>query len=108
MHASKPMPTPIVRGNRFENFKCSRNRYEIDQMNMFPCASVVGSLMSVQVQVRTYLDVVYVSGIFWQKSSLDIDHWNGVKNVLQFLQSIIGLVLSKKEQVLSNSCGYKC
>ena len=53
-------------------------------MNMVPYASAVGSLMSVQVQVRTYPDVVYVSRIFWQKSSPDIDHWNGVENVLQF------------------------
>ena len=82
MHASKPTPTPIVKGNRFENFKCYRNRYEIDQMNMVPYASAVGSLMCVQVQVRTYLDVAHVSGIFWQKYSLDIDHWNRVKNVL--------------------------
>ena len=65
MHASKPTPAPIVKGNRFRNFKCSRNRYEIDQMNMVPYASAVGSLMSVQVQVRTYPDIVYVSGIFW-------------------------------------------
>ena len=84
MHASKPMPAPIVKGNRFGNFKCSRNRYEIDQMSMVLYASAVGSLMSVQVQVRTYPDVVYVSGIFWQKSSPDIDHWNRVENVVQF------------------------
>ena len=49
MHASKPTPAPIVKDNSFENFKCSRNRYEIDQMNMVPYASAVGSLMSVQV-----------------------------------------------------------
>ena len=82
MHASKPTPASIVKDNRFGNFQCFRNRYEIDQMNMVPYASAVGSLMSVQVQVRIYLDVVYISGIFWQKSSLDIDHWNGVNNVL--------------------------
>ena len=64
MHASKPTPAPIVKGNRFENSKCSRNRYEIDQMNMVPYASAVESLMSVKVQVRTYPDVVYVSRIF--------------------------------------------
>ena len=58
MHMSKPTPAPIVKGNRFENFKCFRNRYEIDQMNMVSYASVVGSLVSVQVQVRTYPDVV--------------------------------------------------
>ena len=53
-------------------------------MNMVPYASAVGSLMN--VQVRTYLDVASVSRIFWQKSSLDIDHWNGVKNILQFYE----------------------
>ena len=86
MHASKPTPAPIVKGNRFGNFQCSRNRYEIDQMNMVSYASAVGSLMN--VQVRTYLDVAYVSRIFWQKSSLDIDNWNGVKNVLQFCNTL--------------------
>ena len=64
MHASKTMHAPIVKGNRFRNFQCSMNQYEIDQMNMVPYASAVGSLMSVQVQVRTYPGVVYVSGIF--------------------------------------------
>ena len=82
MHANKPAPAPKVKGNRFGNLQCSRNQYEIDQMNMVPYASAVGSLMN--VQVRTYLDVAYISGIFWQKSSPDIDHWNGVENVLQF------------------------
>ena len=80
MHTSKPTPASIVKGNRFENFQCSKNRYEIDQMNMVPYTSAVGSLMN--VQVRTYPDVSYISGIFWQKSSLDIDHWNRVENVL--------------------------
>ena len=65
MHASKPTPASIVKGNSFGNYKCSRNRYEIDQMNMVPYASAVESLMSVQVQVKTYPDVVYVSRIFW-------------------------------------------
>ena len=64
MHASKPTSAPIVKGNRFGNFKCYRNRYEIDQMNMVPYALAVGSLMSVQVQVRTYPDVVCVYEIF--------------------------------------------
>jgi hypothetical protein len=59
--------------------------------------SAVGSLMS--TQIRPYPDIVHVSELFWQKSSPKIDHWNGVKNV--------GLMLREKEQVLSNSCGYK-
>jgi hypothetical protein len=61
-------------------------------------ASAVGSSMI--TQIRPYSDIVHVSGLFWQKSNPDIDHWNGVKKV--------GLMLRKKEQVLSSSCGYKC
>ena len=72
-------------------------------MNMVPYASAIESLMN--VQVRTYPNVAYISRIFWQKSSPDIDQWNGIKNVLHFLHSIIGPMLSKKEQVLSNSYG---
>ena len=53
MHASKPTPAPIVKGNRFGNFKCFRNRYEIDQMNMVSYTSATESLMSVQVQELT-------------------------------------------------------
>jgi hypothetical protein len=52
------------------------------------------------IHIRYYPDIVHVSELFWQKFSPDIDHWNGVKNV--------GLMLRKKEQVLSNSCEYKC
>ena len=78
---NKPAPVPIVKGNSFWNFQCSKNKCEIDQMDVL-YASAVGSLMN--VQVRTYPDVAYVSRIFWQKSSPDIDRWNGVKNVLQF------------------------
>ena len=72
MHASKPTPTPIVKGNRFGNLQCSRNQYEIDQINIVPYASAVGSLMS--VQVRTYPNIAHVSMMFWQKSGPDIDH----------------------------------
>jgi hypothetical protein len=53
-------------------------------------ALAIESLMS--TQIRYCPDIVHISGLFWQKSSPDIDHWNGVKNV--------GLMLRKKEQVL--------
>ena len=53
MHASKPTPTPIVKGNRFSNFKCFRNRYKIDQINMVPYALAVGSLLNAYKQELT-------------------------------------------------------
>jgi hypothetical protein len=45
------------------------------------CASAVGSLMS--VWIKSYSDIVHITGMFWQKSNLYIDQWNGVENVLQ-------------------------
>ena len=47
----------------------------IDQKKKVPCASAVGSKISAQT---IYPDIAQVSGIFWQKSSPAIDHWNGV------------------------------
>ena len=42
MHACKPSPAPIVKGDRFGKFQCARNQYEIDQMKAVPYASAVG------------------------------------------------------------------
>jgi hypothetical protein len=61
-------------------------------MNMVPHALAIESSMS--AQVRTYPDVFHVSGMFWQKSSPDIDHWNRVMSVLQFCKNVRGLMLS--------------
>ena len=46
---------------------------------------------------RTYPDIAQVFGIFWQNSSPAIDHWNGVIECFAILQSIVTLMLSKKE-----------
>jgi hypothetical protein len=48
MHANKTTPAPIVKGNSFGNFHCSRNQCKIDQMNMVQYALAVGSFMSAQ------------------------------------------------------------
>ena len=68
-----------------------------DQTNMVPYASAVGSLTD--EKVWHYPKVVHISGLFLAMSSLDIDHWNGVK--------YIGLMLNWKEPVLSKGCEYK-
>ena len=52
MHACKPSPAPIVKGDRFGKFQCPRNQYEIDQMKAVPYASAVGSLQYAQVCIR--------------------------------------------------------
>jgi hypothetical protein len=44
MHMCKPSPAPIVKGDRFREFQCPKNQYEIDRMKTVPYASAVGSL----------------------------------------------------------------
>ena len=44
MQNYKPSPAPIVKGDRFVEFQCPRNQYEIDQIKTVPYASAVGSL----------------------------------------------------------------
>ena len=66
----------------------------IDQKEKVPCALAVGSKISAQI---IYPDIALVSGIFWQKSSPAIDHWNGVIECIAILQNIVSLMLSKKE-----------
>jgi hypothetical protein len=85
MHASKSTPAPIVKGHSFGKFQSPRNQEMIDQIKSVPCASAIEAYRSLKrAKVRIYPDVGHVSGMFWHKSSPDIDHWNGVKNILQF------------------------
>jgi hypothetical protein len=69
----KCTPDPMVKGKSFE--KCKKEQMDVQ------CASAVGSFLS--VWIKSYPDIVYISGMFWQKSNPDIDHWNGIESVLQ-------------------------
>jgi hypothetical protein len=67
MHVCKPSPAPIVKGNSFGEFQCSRNQYEIDRMKAISYASAVGSLQYAQVCTR--LDLVFIIGILGRYQS---------------------------------------
>ena len=67
MHACKPSPTPIVKGDRFGEFQCPRNQYEIDQIKAVPYASVVESLQYAQVYTRP--DLAFVTRLFGRYQS---------------------------------------
>jgi hypothetical protein len=61
MHASKPTPALIVKGDSYGKFQCPRNQYEIDQMKVVPYASAVGSLQYAQVCTRS--DLAFITGV---------------------------------------------
>ena len=61
MHKYSPSPTPIVKGDRYGDFQCPRNQYEIGQMKMVQYASPVGSLQYAQICTR--LDLSFITGL---------------------------------------------
>ena len=61
MHACKPLPATIVKGDSFREFQCPRNQYETDQMKAVPYSSVIGSLL--YAQVCTHPDLAFVTGL---------------------------------------------
>jgi hypothetical protein len=84
MHASKPTPAPIAKGNSFRKFQRSWNKYEIDQMNTIPYASVIKSLQYAQVCTLPHL--AFVTGILGRyQDNLGIEHWRMVKKAKAFM-----------------------
>ena len=61
MHASKPTPAPIVKGDIFGKHQCPKNQYGLEQMKAVPYASAVESLQYAQVCTRP--DLSFVTGI---------------------------------------------
>jgi hypothetical protein len=61
MHKCSPSPAPIVKGEKYGDWQCPRNQYEIDQMKAVPYASAVGSLQYCQVCTRP--DLAFVTGL---------------------------------------------
>ena len=61
MHKYSPSPAPIVKGDRYGDFQCPRNQYEIDQIKTVLYASAVGSLQ--YAQVCTHPDLAFITGL---------------------------------------------
>ena len=85
MHKYSPSPALIVKGDRYGDFQCPRNQYEIDQMKTVPYASAVESLQYAQVCMRP--DLVFVTVLLGRfQSNPGTEHWKLVKKVLRYLQ----------------------
>ena len=84
MHKCSTSPAPIVKGDRYGDFQCPMNQYEIDQMKMVPYASAVESLQ--YAQVYTCPDLAFVTGLLSRfQSNPGTEHWKLIKKVLHYL-----------------------
>ncbi|RVW28694.1 Retrovirus-related Pol polyprotein from transposon TNT 1-94 [Vitis vinifera] len=77
--------TPVAKGNKFSLHQCSKNELEKKDMERFPNASAVGSLMYAQVCTRS--DIAYIVGMLGRYlSNPGMDHWKKAKRVIRYLQ----------------------
>jgi hypothetical protein len=96
MHKCSASPAPMVKGDRYGNFQCPRNQYELDQMKVVLYASAVGSLQYAQVYTRP--DLAFVTGLLGRfQSNPEIEHWKLVKKVLRYLQGTKSLMLTYRK-----------
>ena len=105
MQNCKSSPAPIVKGDRYGEFQCPRNQYEIDQIKAVPYASAVGSLQYAQVCTRP--DLVFVTGLLGRfQSNPGIEHWKLVKKVLCYLQRTKGIMMTYRRSDSLHIVGY--
>jgi hypothetical protein len=74
-------------------------------MKLVRYASAVGSLM--YSQVCTCPDLAFVTGMLGRyQKNLGIDHWNGIKKVLRYIQGTNGLMLTYERSDSLEIVGY--
>jgi hypothetical protein len=74
-------------GNKLGTLQGPRNHLEIDQMKSIPYASVVESIMYVQLCTRS--DFVFITRLLDRfQSVLGFKHWQTIKKALHYLQKL--------------------
>ncbi|RVW36414.1 Retrovirus-related Pol polyprotein from transposon TNT 1-94 [Vitis vinifera] len=80
-----PGDMPVAKGDKFSLHQCPKNELEKKDMERFPYASAVGSLMYAQVCTRP--DIAYIVGMLGRYfSNPGMDHWKKAKRVMRYLQ----------------------
>ena len=93
MHKYSPSPAPIVKGDRYGDFQCPRNQYELNQMKVVPYASAVGSLQ--HAQVCTCPGLTFVTGFYLADSRAILEQNTEIdKESLCYLQGMKGLMMT--------------
>ncbi|RVX19364.1 Retrovirus-related Pol polyprotein from transposon TNT 1-94 [Vitis vinifera] len=77
--------TLVAKGDKFSLHQCLKNELEKKDMERFPYASTIGSLMYTQVCMCP--DIAYIVGMLGRYlSNPGMDHWKKAKRVMQYLQ----------------------
>ena len=78
MQYCKPLDTPIAKRDKPSLNQCPKNTLEIEEIQKFPYAQVIGSLMYAQVCSR--LDIAYIAGALARyMSNPGMTHWKVAK-----------------------------
>ncbi|KAL0295041.1 UNVERIFIED_CONTAM: Retrovirus-related Pol polyprotein from transposon TNT 1-94 [Sesamum angustifolium] len=105
MSACSSTAAPIVKGDKFGIHQSPQNSLEENQMKNVPYASVVGSLMYVQVCTRP--DIAFAVGMLGRyQSNPGIEHWKAAKKVMRYLQGTKDLQLIYKHTENLEVVGY--
>ncbi|KAM1998218.1 hypothetical protein EV2_005744 [Malus domestica] len=76
---------PIGKGDKFSKSQCPKTDFEVEAMKDKPYASLVGSVMYIQVCTRP--DLAFTLSVLGRfQSNPGVSHWNAAKKVLRYLQ----------------------
>ncbi|RVW13160.1 Retrovirus-related Pol polyprotein from transposon TNT 1-94 [Vitis vinifera] len=97
--------TPVAKGDKFSLHQCPKNELEKKDMERFPYASAIGSLM--YAQVCTHPDIAYIIGMLGRYlSNLGMDHWKKAKRVMRYLQRTKDYMLTYRRSNHLEIVGY--
>ncbi|RVW61151.1 Retrovirus-related Pol polyprotein from transposon TNT 1-94 [Vitis vinifera] len=100
-----PGDTPVAKGDKFSLHQCPKNELEKKDMERFPYASAVGSLMYAQVCTRP--DIAYIVGMLGRYlSNPGMDHWKKAKRVMRYLQRTKDYMLTYRRSSHLEIVGY--
>ena len=98
-------PVPLHKGDKLDLTQCPQNELERNEMEKYPYASLVGSLMYAQVCTRP--DISHAVGMLGRfQSNPGIAHWKAAKKVLRYLKGTRNYMLTYRKSSHLQVTGY--
>ena len=105
MHSCSSCTAPIQKGDKLSKSQCPQDEKERAEMEKFPYASAIGSLMYAQVCTRP--DIAFaVDALGRYLSNPGLNHWKAVKKVIRYLQGTKDYMLTHKRSDQLEVTGY--